>query len=123
MPALWRVPGAVRAAAGATTASYRVGETGEVEAVDLEQVVARGAALVIRAGGGRAGETFLLERDRLTVDTTVLWQSSSKPDRGVSWKKRLLPSDILRIKRRKTDPPRVPNFQDTFGTNGFSQEV
>ncbi len=28
---------------------------------------ARGAALVIRAGGGRAGESFALERDRLTV--------------------------------------------------------
>jgi pSer/pThr/pTyr-binding forkhead associated (FHA) protein len=30
-------------------------------------VVARGAALVIRAGGGRAGESFPLSRDRLTV--------------------------------------------------------
>ena len=54
-------------APGATTASYRVGETGEIEAVELEEVVARGAALVIRAGGGRAGESFPLERDRLTV--------------------------------------------------------
>jgi pSer/pThr/pTyr-binding forkhead associated (FHA) protein len=54
-------------AAGPTTATYRVGETGEMEAVDLGNVVARGAALVIRAGGGRAGESFALERDRLTV--------------------------------------------------------
>jgi pSer/pThr/pTyr-binding forkhead associated (FHA) protein len=30
-------------------------------------VVARGAALVIRSGGGRAGESFPLEKDRLTV--------------------------------------------------------
>ncbi len=53
---------------GATTASYRVGETGELEQVDLEDVIEReGATLVIRAGGGRAGETFPLERDRLTV--------------------------------------------------------
>ena len=38
-----------------------------MEVVELEHVVARGAALVIRAGGGRAGETFALEGDRLTV--------------------------------------------------------
>jgi pSer/pThr/pTyr-binding forkhead associated (FHA) protein len=52
---------------GATTATYKVGETGDVEVVELESVVARGAALVIRAGGGRAGESFALEGDRLTV--------------------------------------------------------
>jgi hypothetical protein len=55
------------ASPGATTATYRVGETGELEAVDLDEVVARGAALVIRAGGGRAGESFPLEGERLTV--------------------------------------------------------
>jgi hypothetical protein len=53
--------------AGAATASYRVGETGEIEELELGDVVARGAALVIRAGGGRAGESFPLEGDRLTV--------------------------------------------------------
>ena len=51
---------------GATTAAYKVGETGELEAVELEDVVARGPALVIR-GGGRAGESFQLERERLTI--------------------------------------------------------
>ncbi|MDQ6605872.1 MAG: FHA domain-containing protein [Actinomycetota bacterium] len=55
------------APAGATTATYRVGETGEIEELALEEVVARGATLVIRAGGGRAGETFPLEGERLTV--------------------------------------------------------
>jgi hypothetical protein len=50
-----------------STATYRVGETGEIEEIELEDVVARGAALVIRAGGGRAGESFPLEGDRLTV--------------------------------------------------------
>jgi hypothetical protein len=50
-----------------STASYKIGETGDIETVDLDQVSARGPALVIRAGGGRAGETFLLEQDRLTV--------------------------------------------------------
>ncbi|HEY5187843.1 MAG TPA: FHA domain-containing protein [Solirubrobacteraceae bacterium] len=53
--------------ASATTATYQVGETGELEAVELEEVVSRGAALVIRAGGGRAGESFPIEGDRLTV--------------------------------------------------------
>jgi len=52
---------------GATTATYKVGETGELEVVELEDVVAHGAALVIRAGGGRAGESFSLDGDRLTV--------------------------------------------------------
>ena len=50
-----------------STASYTVGETGDVEAVELEELTAQGPTLVIRAGGGRAGETFLLGRDRLTV--------------------------------------------------------
>lgn len=53
--------------AGPTTATYKIGETGEVEVVELEEVVARGAALVIRAGGGRAGESFPLEGDRMSV--------------------------------------------------------
>jgi FHA domain/zinc-ribbon domain len=51
----------------ATTATYRVGETGELEELRLEDVVARGATLVIRSGGGRAGETFPLGEDRVTV--------------------------------------------------------
>jgi len=55
------------ASTGATTAAYRLGETGEIEEVGLQEVVARGAALVIRAGGGRAGESFPLDGDRLTV--------------------------------------------------------
>ncbi len=54
-------------APGATTATYRVGETGELEELKLDEVVARGAALVIRAGGGRAGESFPLTGDRLSV--------------------------------------------------------
>ena len=53
--------------AGVSTATYKVGETGELEVVELEDVVRRGAALVIRAGGGRAGESFPLEGDRITV--------------------------------------------------------
>ena len=52
---------------GTTTATYKVGETGEIEEVKLDDVVAGGAALVIRAGGGRAGESFPLEGERLTI--------------------------------------------------------
>jgi hypothetical protein len=54
-------------AAAPTTATYRIGETGELEEIELEDVVAGGAALVIRAGGGRAGESFALEGDRLAI--------------------------------------------------------
>ena len=52
---------------GTTTAAYKVGDTGEIEEVALEEVIARGAALVIRSGGGRAGESFPLEGERLTI--------------------------------------------------------
>jgi hypothetical protein len=52
---------------GPATATYKVGETGELEVVELDDVVRPGAALVIRAGGGRAGESFPLEGDRMTV--------------------------------------------------------
>ena len=52
---------------GATTASYKVTDTGELEEVDLEDVVARGAALVIRAGGGRVGESFPIDGERMAI--------------------------------------------------------
>jgi hypothetical protein len=51
-----------------TTATYTIDETGELHPVELEDVVAHGgAALVIRSGGGRVGESFPLEGDRLTI--------------------------------------------------------
>jgi hypothetical protein len=50
------------------TATYKVGETGELIPVELEDVVTEeGAALVIRSGGGRVGESFPLDRDRMTI--------------------------------------------------------
>jgi hypothetical protein len=55
------------APSGTTTATYRIGETGELEEIRLDEVVSGGAALVIRSGGGRAGESFPLDGDRLTV--------------------------------------------------------
>ena len=52
---------------GASTASYKIGETGDFEEIDWQDVAARGATLVIRTGGGRAGEAFPMVRDRMTV--------------------------------------------------------
>ena len=44
------------------------GQTGELVPVDVGDVVADdGAALVIRAGGGRVGESFPLNADRMTI--------------------------------------------------------
>jgi hypothetical protein len=50
------------------TATYRIDETGELVPVDVEDVVADdGAALVIRAGGGRVGESFPLTAERMSI--------------------------------------------------------
>src|SRR3954466_12376314 len=48
----------------ATTATYRVGETGELIPVELEDVVAQGAARVVRSGGNRVGESSRAVRER-----------------------------------------------------------
>ncbi len=50
-----------------TTATYRVGETGELIPIDLDDAAAHGPVLVIRAGGGRVGESFPLDGDRMTI--------------------------------------------------------
>jgi hypothetical protein len=53
---------------GQTTATYQVGDTGELKPVDIDDVVSSGgAALVIRTGGGRAGESFPLEGEKVTI--------------------------------------------------------
>jgi len=56
----------------ASTTTYKVNEeTGEYQPVDLEEEVAEaGAALVIRSGGGRAGESFAVEEDRMSIGRT-----------------------------------------------------
>jgi hypothetical protein len=51
-----------------TTITYKVDETGELKPVDIDEVVAaEGAALVIRHGGGRSGESFPLEGERIAI--------------------------------------------------------
>jgi hypothetical protein len=52
---------------GPATATYRIDESGELVPVELDEVVAHGPALVIRAGGGRAGENFSLEGERMSI--------------------------------------------------------
>jgi pSer/pThr/pTyr-binding forkhead associated (FHA) protein len=59
-----------------TTMTYTVDDTGEMQPVDIEEVVERaGAALVIRTGGGRSGESFTIEDDRVSIGRS--------PDAGV----------------------------------------
>jgi hypothetical protein len=59
-----------------TTMTYRVDETGEMLPVDIDEVVEEsGAALVIRSGGGRAGESFSIDEERVSIGRS--------PDAGV----------------------------------------
>ena len=50
----------------ASTASYQINEDGSLEESALGGAV-RAPELVIRSGGGRAGERFVLRGDRLTI--------------------------------------------------------
>ena len=51
-----------------TTMTYTVDDTGDMQPIDIDEEVERsGAALVIRAGGGRAGESFALDDDRVSI--------------------------------------------------------
>ena len=61
--------GGAGAAAGGDpiTATYRIDESGELVPVEIEQVTAHGPALVIRAGGGRVGESFAVDGERMSI--------------------------------------------------------
>ncbi len=50
-----------------TTATYVIDATGELRPVDVGRVAAGGGALVIRAGGGRVGQSFPLSGERMTI--------------------------------------------------------
>lgn len=52
---------------GGTTEAYQIDPSGELRPVDIEEVTAAGGALVIRSGGGRAGEVFELSGERTTI--------------------------------------------------------
>jgi len=49
------------------TATYRIDETGELIPVEMGEVTAHGPALVIRAGGGRVGESFPVEGEHMSI--------------------------------------------------------
>jgi len=52
----------------ATTATYMIDEqTGELRPVDVGDVAASTGALVIRSGGGKVGQSYPLEGERLTI--------------------------------------------------------
>ncbi len=54
-----------------STLTYKIAETGDFEPVDIEEMVeAEGAALVIRSGGGRAGESFPIDQEKMSIGRT-----------------------------------------------------
>ena len=62
-------PGGTAGGAGGdpVTATYRIDETGELVPVEMGEVTAHGPALVIRAGGGRVGESFAIDGERMSI--------------------------------------------------------
>jgi len=54
-----------------STLTYRIAETGDFQPIDIDQMVEEeGAALVIRSGGGRSGESFAVDQDRMSIGRT-----------------------------------------------------
>ncbi len=78
------------------TATYRIDDSGELVPVEIGDVTARGPALVIRAGGGRVGESFTLDGERMGIgrrpecevfldDITVSRDHALLINRGEQW--------------------------------------
>jgi hypothetical protein len=78
------------------TATYLIDESGELVPLELGEVTAHGPALVIRAGGGRVGESFPVEGERMSIgrrpdsevfldDITVSRDHALLIHRGDSW--------------------------------------
>jgi hypothetical protein len=93
---LQRAEGTGGAGGDPVTATYRIDETGELIPVEMEEVTARGPALVIRAGGGRVGESFSVEGERMSIgrrpdsevfldDVTVSRDHALLIHRGEDW--------------------------------------
>jgi pSer/pThr/pTyr-binding forkhead associated (FHA) protein len=80
-----------------TTATYMIDEqTGELKPVDVGDVAATTGALVIRSGGGRVGQSYPLQTDRMTIgrspdaeifldDVTVSRNHAVLQRRGGEW--------------------------------------
>jgi pSer/pThr/pTyr-binding forkhead associated (FHA) protein len=78
------------------TATYRIDDAGELVPVEIGDVTANGPALVIRAGGGRVGESFAVDRERMSIgrrpdaevfldDVTVSRDHALLVRRGEQW--------------------------------------
>jgi hypothetical protein len=78
------------------TATYRIDEAGELVPVEIEEVIRHGPALVIRAGGGREGESFAVDGERMSIgrrpdsevfldDVTVSRDHALLINRGEQW--------------------------------------
>ena len=81
----------------ATTATYVIDDqTGELKPVDVGDVAAQSGALVVRSGGGRVGQSFPLQGERMTIgrspeaevfldDVTVSRDHALLVHRGDDW--------------------------------------
>ncbi len=78
------------------TATYRIDEAGELVPVEPQDVTAHGPALVIRTGGGRVGESFEVQGERMSIgrrpdcavfldDVTVSRDHALLVQRGGQW--------------------------------------
>lgn len=90
------LPRANSAGEDSVTATYRIDEAGELVPVELHEVTAHGPALVIRAGGGRVGESFPVRGERMRIgrrpdsevfldDVTVSRDHALLIERGGQW--------------------------------------
>jgi FHA domain len=84
------------AAGDPITASYRIDEDGELVPVEIDEGSRRGPALIIRAGGGRVGESFAVAGERMSIgrrpdaevfldDVTVSRDHALMIRRGEDW--------------------------------------
>jgi hypothetical protein len=92
-----RAEGAGEGEAGdPVTATYRIDEAGELVPMEMEEVMRHGPALVIRAGGGRVGESFPADGERMSIgrrpdaevfldDVTVSRDHALLIKRGEQW--------------------------------------
>ena len=78
------------------TATYRIDDAGELVPIEIERGTANGPALVIRAGGGRVGESFAVDHERMSIgrrpdaevfldDVTVSRDHALLVHRGEQW--------------------------------------
>jgi hypothetical protein len=78
------------------TATYRIDDAGELVPVEPGEATDHGPALVIRTGGGRAGESFAVDGEQMTIgrrpdcdvfldDVTVSRDHALLVKRGESW--------------------------------------